>query len=152
MLKTALSLSRVTRRPRDPPGCLENDIHVAAIHHHDGARRPLQGARHPDLVSLAIGDYPIAGQTTVVIEKKMQFDGPLGAPELRPIESRQTEIDDSSIQAIKLVLETKGLRCRQRTAALQAVGRKPLRRAHRDDARWHRKGLNAPGRCQRPDD
>ena len=60
----------------------------------------------PDLLSLSLGDYPVAGQAAVVIEKKMQFDSPLGAPELRPIKGRQTKIDDGSIQAIELVLET----------------------------------------------
>jgi hypothetical protein len=54
-------------------------VHVATIHHQDRARRPLLGARHTDLMSLAISDYPVAGQATVVIEKKMQFDGPLAA-------------------------------------------------------------------------
>jgi hypothetical protein len=108
--KTALSLSRVTKKtPRSSRLSGKTIVHVAAIHHHDEAWRPLQGARHADLVSPAIGDYPIAGQTTVLIEKKMQFDGSLGAPELRPIKSRETEIDDGSIQAIRLVLETKGL-------------------------------------------
>jgi hypothetical protein len=86
------------------------EICIGPINGDDRAFGPVEGSSYPDLMSLAPGDDPIAGQASIVIEQQMQLDRSFGTAKLCPVEHLQTEIDHRRIQAKKLVLETKGLR------------------------------------------
>ena len=80
-------------------------VDVAAVHDDDRARIEAQGAGHPDVVALAVGDHDHAGQVAVVIEQAVQFDGALGAAELGPVEHGGAQVDDRRIQADELVFK-----------------------------------------------
>ena len=92
-------------------------IHVTAINGDNGTFRPVEGSGHADLMGFTLGDDSKAGQASIVIEEQVQFDGPLGAAELRPVEYFQAKVNDRCIQAVELVLEAKGLRGRDSLAA-----------------------------------
>lgn len=62
-----------------------------------------------DVSHLAIGDDADTRQLAVMGEDEMQFDGPLGATELRPVIQRQAQVDHGRIQADQLVLEAEFL-------------------------------------------
>ena len=68
-------------------------------------------------MGFTLGDDSKAGQASIVIEEQVQFDGSLGAAELRPVEYFQAKVNDRCIQAVELVLEAKGLRGRDSLAA-----------------------------------
>ena len=92
-------------RGRQPPE--PRVVHVAPIHDHNGPGVKAQGAGHAHVMPLALGDDDYAGEIAVVAQQAMQLDRPLGAPEVRPVEQRRTQIDDRGIQTHQLVLEPK---------------------------------------------
>jgi hypothetical protein len=67
--------------------------------------RVSEGAGHPHVMPLPLGDDHHARQVAVVVQQAMQLHRPLGAAELRPVEQGRAEVDDRRVQAHQLVLE-----------------------------------------------
>ena len=82
---------------------------VAPVIHHDGAGREGDRPRGFDIGHAAISHQPEAWQVAVMVEDQMQFDGPLGATELRPVIHRQAQVDHGRVETDQLVLEAKFL-------------------------------------------
>ncbi len=55
---------------------------------------------------LALRDDGIGGKIAIMVQKQMQFDGPLGSTELCPVKHGDREINDRRVQARQLFLES----------------------------------------------
>jgi hypothetical protein len=80
-------------------------VGVPPVHHHDGAGVEAQGAGHPHVMPLSLGDDHHAGEVAVVVQQTVQFDGAFGPAELGPVEEGRAQVDDGGVQAHQLVLE-----------------------------------------------
>jgi hypothetical protein len=87
----------------------EPEIVVAPVIDDDRAGLNMQGLSHADIGHLPFGYYGERGQISVMVQKQVQLDGPLGLPELGPIEGAQAHVDYRGVQAHESVLETKFL-------------------------------------------
>src|SRR5208337_5040964 len=80
-------------------------VGVAHILHHDGAFGQTETAGSLDFVLPSLGEGHKGGQIAVVVQKGMQFDATLGAPEASPGKEGETKAYYRGIQAEKLVFE-----------------------------------------------
>jgi hypothetical protein len=82
-------------------------VGVPSIHHHDGARLEAQGAGHPHVMPLPLGDNHHAWQVAIVVQQAVQLDRPFRTPELRPVEQGRAQVNDRRVQTDEFVLEAK---------------------------------------------
>jgi len=85
-------------------------IGVALVNNHNTARRKGKilghhSPGHPDLMDLPLSNMGERGQIPVVVEDHVQFDRPLGASKVGPVEHAQAQLDHRGVHAIQLVLE-----------------------------------------------
>ena len=59
----------------------------------------MEGLNHADIRHLPLSHNGEGGQVSVMVQKQVQLDGPLGPPELGPIERAQAHVDDRGVQA-----------------------------------------------------
>ena len=79
----------------------EFDLPALLVDGDDRAFGPVESVSQPNLMSLAFGDDPVAGQTSIVIEQQMQFYRSFGPAKPCPVEHLQTEIDHRCVQQSK---------------------------------------------------
>lgn len=72
---------------------------------HDGSGSEGKGRSHPHIHHLPLRDHGKRRKVPIMVQKQMQFDGPLGPSETGPVEHRQAEIDRGGVEADQLLLE-----------------------------------------------
>lgn len=87
------------------------EVDVAAIHRNDASSRHLHRAGDPDVGLLAVGHDGDSRKISAVVEHRVDLDGALPLPKLRPRKSREAEVDCRRVDRVERVLE------------LEAVGR-----------------------------
>jgi hypothetical protein len=67
---------------------------------------PHKHADHFRIRDFSLRNDGKGGKITIVVQKQMQFDGPLGSTELDPVKQGDREINDCGVQAHQLILES----------------------------------------------
>ena len=76
------------------------EIEIAPIHQIEGSRFQEEMVEDIDIVDLAVGNKDNGRNTSMQIQKRVQFDSAFVFAELGPWKERQAEIDGGGIQGI----------------------------------------------------
>ena len=81
------------------------EVHIAPIHHVEGAGLDRQDVQHVDVVQLAVADVDEGGDRAAQVQQRVQLDGRLGRAKRRPVEQAQAQVDGGGVQRIDGVVE-----------------------------------------------
>jgi hypothetical protein len=69
------------------------EVHVAPIHHVEGAGLHGQDVEHVHIVQLAVADVDEGWNSPAQVQQRVQLDGRFGRAKRRPLEQAQTQIE-----------------------------------------------------------
>jgi len=81
------------------------EVHVAAIHHVEGAGLQAEHVQHVHVVQLAVADVDEGGNGAAQVQQRVQLDGRLGGAKRRPVEQAQAQIDGAGVQRVDGVVQ-----------------------------------------------
>jgi len=92
--------------PLGRPPAKQGIVIIGAVIHDNrsGSKMELRNRFH--VRDLTLRDDGIGGKIAIMIQKQMQFDGPLGSTELCRVKQGDREIGDGRVQNHQLILES----------------------------------------------
>ena len=130
------------------PSTPEPIVRIAPVIHDDGSGREMELPGDFDIGHLPLGDPGKFGKVTVMVQKQMKFDRPLGPSEMSPVKHAQTQIDGGRVETDQFVLEPELLSLVLFCRTVQAVGRRSVDKVARADGHWHRpRRIGSGPRC-----
>src|SRR6266567_5388670 len=109
------------------PGCrpafIKRIVEIPSVDDHNGTRSKLQLLSNPYVVGVSVGDQRPTGQTALMVQLQVQFDGALDPLKPRPVKYLNAQLNNRTVHASQRIFETEPplFGDGQRLAALEQI-------------------------------
>jgi hypothetical protein len=95
------------------PSTPEGVVGIASIVNDDGSRGEMQFPGDLHIRHLSLAQDGKLGKVPIVVQEQVQFDRPLGPPEMSPVKDAQAQVDGGRVEADQFVFESELLLSRK---------------------------------------